>query len=93
MRACLTLLFAQNLPASEFEIIVADNNSAIGLEAVRVACGEHARVVHALIQGAAAARNAGIEASRGRILAFIVLVNHACCASRFRRVQQANTQQ
>ena len=71
LRACLTLLFAQTLPASEFEIIVADNNSAIGLDAVRAACGERARVVHAPVQGAAAARNAGVDASRGRILAFI----------------------
>lgn len=71
LRACLTLLAAQTLPASQFEIIVADNNSACGLDAVRDACGEHAIVVHAPIQGAAAARNTGIEASRGRILAFI----------------------
>ncbi len=71
LRACLTLLFAQTLPASEFEIIVADNNSACGLEAVRAVCGERAIVVNAPIQGAAAARNIGVELSRGRILAFI----------------------
>jgi glycosyltransferase involved in cell wall biosynthesis len=71
LRACLTLLFAQTFPAAEFEIIVADNNSACGLDAVRAVCGERAFVVHAPIQGAAAARNTGIEASRGRILAFV----------------------
>jgi glycosyltransferase involved in cell wall biosynthesis len=71
LRACLALLQAQTLPADEFEIIVADNNSTVGLDAVRAACGERTIVVNAPIQGAAAARNTGVEASRGRILAFI----------------------
>ena len=71
LRACLALLKAQTLPADDVEIIVADNNSTVGLDAVRAVCGERTVVVNAPIQGAAAARNTGVEASRGRILAFI----------------------
>jgi glycosyltransferase involved in cell wall biosynthesis len=71
LERCMGLLAAQSLPRSQFEVVVADNNSRCGIEAVRRVCGEMARVVPAPIQGAGAARNAAVEASRGRILAFI----------------------
>jgi cellulose synthase/poly-beta-1,6-N-acetylglucosamine synthase-like glycosyltransferase len=71
LRTCLTLLTAQSMPTSEFEIIVADNNSACGIDAVRAICGEQVLVVNAPLQGAAAARNTAVAASRGSILAFI----------------------
>jgi len=68
---CMRLLAAQTLPRSEFEIVVADNNSRCGLKEVERVCGALARVVPAPIQGAGAARNAAVEASRGVNLAFI----------------------
>ena len=68
---CLSLLAVQTMPRDAFEIIVADNNSHCGIAAVEEGCAGLARVVPALIQGAAEARNAGVRASRGRYLAFI----------------------
>ena len=73
LRECLRLLRLQTLPASRFEVLVCDNNSACGLAAVEAACGGFGRVVHAPKQGAAEARNAGVEAARGEVLAFIEL--------------------
>ncbi len=59
------------MPAGSFDVIVADNNSACGLDAVRAVAGHSAQVVLAKEQGAGPARNAGAGASRGEILAFI----------------------
>ena len=59
------------MPPDDFEVVVADNNSRCGIEEVKRVCGERARVVPAPIQGAGAARNAAVAASRGQILAFI----------------------
>jgi glycosyltransferase involved in cell wall biosynthesis len=67
---CVRLLDSQTYPRAGFEIIVADNNSACGMDAVRSAAPD-AIVVPAPIQGAGPARNAGVAASRGDILAFI----------------------
>ncbi len=70
LAACLAGLRCQTWPAASFEVIVADNNSACGLDAVRqVAAG--ATVIHARVQGAGPARNAGVEVAHGQILAFI----------------------
>jgi len=71
LRRCLSLLAAQTLPAAEFEIIVADNNSACGLASVEKICGARARAVLAPIPGAAEARNAGVAAANGTCLAFL----------------------
>ena len=60
----------QDYPRDRYEIIVANNNSRCGLEEVRRVCGDLALVVPAPAQGAAAARNAAIDASRGPYLAF-----------------------
>ncbi len=68
---CIKLLAVQTLPRDQYEIVVADNNSRCGIDEVRRVCGTEARVVPAPIQGAGAARNAAVEASRGRVLAFI----------------------
>jgi glycosyltransferase involved in cell wall biosynthesis len=70
LRTCLTLLQAQTLPADEFEIIVADNDSACGIDAVRAVCGD-VTCLHVRERGAAAARNAAVAQSRGLNLAFI----------------------
>src|SRR5260370_29833138 len=67
----MRVLGGQWLPPSQFEIVVADNSSRCGLEEVERVCGGLARVVAAPTQGAGAARNVAVEASRGRVLAFI----------------------
>ena len=68
---CLSLLAKQTLPPNNYEIIVADNNSKCGIDAVKALCRDQARVVPAPIQGAAEARNTAVRASQGAILAFI----------------------
>jgi GT2 family glycosyltransferase len=67
---CLESLRRQKLDRKRFEVIVADNNSVGGVCAVRRIAGD-ATVVPAPEQGAGPARNAGVAAARGRILAFI----------------------
>ena len=70
LRRCHEALLAQTFPASNFEVIVADNNSSCGLEDVqRVAWS--ATVVAACEQGAGPARNVGVAISRGSVLAFL----------------------
>lgn len=71
LNLCLSLLEKQTTPRQRFEIVVADNNSACGIEAVIDLCGSRAKVVPAPIQGAAAARNAALEVVQGKIYAFI----------------------
>ena len=67
---CLDALEKQSFPG-EFEIVVADNRSMVGIEAVRAVAGERARVVDAPVQGAGPARNAAVEQARAPFLAFI----------------------
>jgi GT2 family glycosyltransferase len=69
--ACLRLLQEQSFPSERTEIIVADNSSSRGLEAVRLLVGTRGRVVEAAERGAAPARNAGVRASKGEAIAFI----------------------
>ena len=69
--ACLTLLKAQSFPGERTEIIVADNGSSRGLDAVRRIVGSRGRVIEVAERGAGPARNAGVRASRGEALAFI----------------------
>lgn len=67
---CLDLLVRQSLPRESFEIIVADNNSPIGIAAVRAAVGPRATVVPAPEQGAGPARNAAAAAAQAPAFAF-----------------------
>src|SRR4051794_9616810 len=67
---CYARLRTQTWPQDDLEIVVADNNSACGMDAVRSIVPD-AIVVPAPVQGAGPARNAGVAASRGRILAFL----------------------
>ena len=69
--ACLTLLGEQSFPSGRTEIIVADNGSSRGLDAVRRIVGTRGRVVEVAERGAGPARNAGVRASRGEAVAFI----------------------
>ncbi len=68
---CLALLERQTLRPGDYEVIVADNNSRCGIDAVRDCAGDRAHVVPAPEQGAGAARNAAVAASHGELLAFI----------------------
>ena len=70
LRICYARLLGQTWPRDNFEIIVADNNSACGIEAVRAAVPE-AKVVPAPVQGAGPARNCGAAEASGRVLAFL----------------------
>jgi cellulose synthase/poly-beta-1,6-N-acetylglucosamine synthase-like glycosyltransferase len=67
---CIAGLQRQTWPAEGMEIIVADNNSVCGLDAV-IAATPGCRVVSAPVQGAGPARNAGAAVAHGEILAFI----------------------
>ncbi len=69
--ACLTLLGGQSFPHDRTEVIVADNGSSRGFDAVRQIVGTRARVVEVDERGAGPARNAGVRASRGDAIAFI----------------------
>jgi GT2 family glycosyltransferase len=67
---CLDALARQTYPADRLEIIVADNCSPAGPDAVREAVAGRARLVIAKERGAGPARNAGVAASTGDVLAF-----------------------
>jgi GT2 family glycosyltransferase len=69
--ACLTLLGAQSFPGDRTEVIIADNGSSRGLDAVRAIVGTRGRVVEVAERGAGPTRNAGVHASRGDAIAFI----------------------
>ncbi len=70
LKSCVSRLDKQTFRRDRFEIIVADNNSRCGIDAVRQAVPA-AKVIQAKEQGAGPARNAGVAGSRGSILAFI----------------------
>jgi GT2 family glycosyltransferase len=69
--ACLTLLGAQSFPGDRTEVIIADNGSSRGLDAVRAIVGPRGRVIEVAERGAGPARNAGVRASQGDAIAFI----------------------
>ena len=71
LKLCMASLAAQTFPRDQFEIVVADNNSPVGLEAVKAVVGDLGRVVLVTEKGAGPARNGAVEASGGEILAFI----------------------
>jgi GT2 family glycosyltransferase len=67
---CLTALEAQSVPRDRFEIIVADNASPCGIEAVRAVVRDRARLVEVPEQGAGPTRNGGAALAGGKLLAF-----------------------
>lgn len=67
---CLHALDQQSFPRDEFEIIVADNCSPIEPAELDAVVGGRARLVTASERGAGPARNAGVAAASGAILAF-----------------------
>lgn len=68
---CLNSLESQTYPAGKLQIVVADNASPVGLEAVEATVRGRARVVLAAERGAGPARNTGVASSDGEVLAFI----------------------
>lgn len=68
---CLRSIAAQTYPADHLEVIVADNASPQGLEAVEAVVAGRARVLVVTDRGAGPARNGGVAASTGQILAFL----------------------
>ena len=68
---CLRSLTAQTLPREEFEIIIADNASPQGAEAIERAIAGRARMVTVTEKGAGPARNGGVAVATGEVLAFI----------------------
>jgi len=66
LERCLAALEQQTLPRDRYEIIIADNDSPCDLSALR----SRAHVITATLRGAGPARNAGVAASSGIILAF-----------------------
>jgi glycosyltransferase involved in cell wall biosynthesis len=67
---CLDALMSQTMTRDQYEIIVADNNSPVGLKAVEAVVAGRARVTVATTRGAGPARNAGARVARGEVLAF-----------------------
>jgi glycosyltransferase involved in cell wall biosynthesis len=67
---CLDDLGRQSWPRSHFEIIVADNRSPQGGEAVAAVIAGRARLVSVEERGAGPARNGGAAVAKGTILAF-----------------------
>lgn len=71
LELCLAALEAQTYPKDRFEIVVADNNSPIGLDAVKAVVRDRAQLVLVTEKGAGPARNGAVAASKGEVLAFI----------------------
>lgn len=67
---CLDAIDAQTVPRERYEVIVADNASPVGLDAVEALVAGRARVVLVTERGAGAARNGGVAVAAGEILAF-----------------------
>lgn len=68
---CLDSLEAQTIGRDAFEIVVGDNASPCGLEAVERAVAGRGRIVTITEKGAGPARNGAAAAAGGEILAFI----------------------
>ncbi|MGX5734876.1 glycosyltransferase [Bosea thiooxidans] len=71
LRNCLSALEGQSYDADLTEIIIVDNNSACPRSEIEDAIGGRASLIIETRQGAGPARNAGVAASTGEILAFI----------------------
>jgi glycosyltransferase involved in cell wall biosynthesis len=68
---CLAALERQTFPRADFDIIVADNNSPEGEAAVAGVIAGRARLVVVGQRGAGPARNGGVKACSGALLAFV----------------------
>ncbi len=68
---CLDSIDRQTIDRGAYEIIVGDNGSPCGLEAVETVVAGRARVITVAEKGAGPARNGAAAEARGEILAFI----------------------
>jgi GT2 family glycosyltransferase len=68
---CLAALDRQSYPKDKLDVIVADNASPEGAAAVAEVIADRARLVVVSEKGAGPARNGGVAASIGEVLAFI----------------------
>ena len=68
---CLAALARQTFSQTDFEIIVADNNSPQGAQEVAKIIAGRARLISVAEKGAGPARNGGVAASIGDVLAFL----------------------
>ena len=68
--ACLAALERQTYPRERFEIVVADNNSPEGAEAIAGVIAGRATLVVVTEKGAGPARNGGVAQAKGELLAF-----------------------
>jgi glycosyltransferase involved in cell wall biosynthesis len=71
IRDCVESLLAQSYPREDFELLVVDNASTDGTIRVVEEFGAHVRLLREPTKGPGAARNAGVAASRSRLVAFI----------------------
>lgn len=75
LRAAIKSLLTQTLPAEEYEIIVIDNNSqdqtADVVKELAETTSHSVRYIFESRQGLSYARNTGIQAARGEIIAFL----------------------
>ena len=71
LEACLAALDLQTLGRELFEIVVADNGSPCGLEAIATLTNGRARLVAVAERGAGPARNGGVAQARSACLAFL----------------------
>jgi glycosyltransferase involved in cell wall biosynthesis len=76
---CIRSLLEQSSDGFTFEIIAVDNTSHDGTLARLQSFVPHIRVLQQTIPGAAAARNCGIRAARGR---YVALIDGDCVADR-----------
>ena len=67
---CLSALERQTYPRDRFEIVVGDNNSPVGAEAVAGVVQGRARLTVVTEKGAGPARNGALALSRHEVLAF-----------------------
>lgn len=70
LELCLTALVRQSYPRDLYEIVVADNASPEGRAAVEAVVGARGRLIVVTEKGAGPARNGGVVAATGEILAF-----------------------
>ena len=74
LRKCVDSLLAQDLPASDYEIILVDDESPDSCPQIcdeYAAAHENIRVIHRENGGLSAARNSGMEIAQGEYLMFV----------------------
>ena len=70
IRACLDAILALDYPREKYEVIVVDNNSSDGTDAMVLEYGHVTLLYERSMQSAYAARNTGIRHASGEIVAF-----------------------